>query len=131
MDIRLRDKLANWEDLLVEDLGCDGDSVDSFRQLVTLYGDRGLMEGTRALAHVLKDREKPHAWWQTEAQRNSLWLRTAVEESLDALNKPDIWNSGGPLAEIHGRQRGLKGGKGGGKGAWPAWAWCRWHHGLR
>ena len=125
VEIEQQPQLANWGGVLIHDLECNRESIETFQFLVKNRGPRGLMEGSRIIYHLLKDKqmEGGAAWdsgwagWEPEEPgvRNSRWLVKASEEAIEALDKPDIWNTGGPLAERHRnirrREMDIQGGK--------------------
>ena len=125
VEIEQQEELWNWGGVLKEDLECDQESIEAFQILVKNRGPLGLMEGSRIIHHLLKDKQKEGrgGWeWEEESDRNSRWLLTASEEALEALDKRTMWESGGPLAQRHmemrRREQQDKGKHSKDKGAW-------------
>ena len=132
MTLEPQPDLRNYEGILTKDLKLDKRALDPFVSLVR-RGDRGYSEACRALAHGFKDKQRgPHDTLRfnvdeygrdKDPEAKSKWFKSAAEESLDALDDPDIWEKG-PEATMHlAKQDWSKGKSKGGKKGWSSRSW--------
>ena len=92
-----RDKsLEEFRGLLTIDLECDNESVCYWVRLCRRNA-WGYIECLRILHHMLKDKGRaraPDDPRESQAEKNSRYLKTASQEALEALDNPSYWEQG-------------------------------------